>query len=135
MNIECPHCAKTNSIEFSDHIVCHSCKKAFTGFSFRKSKKKVIPATAMILLSGFTGYKLDKTQLTHHRYPLNVEYEILDICVNSSNLGLSVQSYQSKKKMCLCATEKTINEYTYAELLINGEKFFQKLKVNAPLCK
>ena len=117
MKIECPHCQKDNEIEFAENISCSECEKSFKGFKF--SKRKLVSASSALLVGALGGYAVE-SGLDKERYPLEVEYAIVDTCVNSSKNMVSVSWYESKREACLCALEKTENDVCIFRLQIRS---------------
>lgn len=133
MNIECPHCSTSNSIEFAEHIICCKCSKSFKGQSFRKLKKPMISAGSAMIIGLIGGYKIDHL-LDANRYPVGVEYAIVDSCVNSSAQSLSISRYQDKRAVCLCATEATISQVPYSDFKESQMSFSEPFKIAIAAC-
>ncbi|MBF4312821.1 hypothetical protein EAY03_23960, partial [Vibrio anguillarum] len=87
MKIECPHCQTDNDIEFAENIACKECEKSFKGFKF--SKRKLVSASTALAVGLFGGYKVNGA-LEDERYPIEVEYAIVDTCINSAKNMASV---------------------------------------------
>lgn len=134
MHIECPSCSTDNKIEFGENIICSECKKSFAGHSFKKFKKPVLSATAALFIGAFGTYKIDQVFLTDQRYPLNVEYELIDNCVNSSRtLRNSVRNIE-KTQLCICALERTMEEISYKQLRKSESEFLTRFRSNIASC-
>ncbi|PSH12760.1 hypothetical protein B7R74_19960 [Yersinia pseudotuberculosis] len=131
MKIECPHCNSDNDIEFSDNILCHECKKSFKGFKF--SKRKFLSATTVLIIGAFGGYKVNGA-LEQERYPLEIEYAIVDTCVNVSKNFITIGRYTDKRKICLCALSKTIEDVSYSDFKSKNSKFATSFKQHADSC-
>lgn len=135
MHIECPSCSTNNKIEFGENILCSACKKTFAGHSYKKLKKPLISAATALIIGAYGGYKADQYFFDDHRYPLNVEYELVDDCVNSSG-GLMIQYNQVRKTMiCTCALEKTMKEISYKELNKSESVFLTRFRGNLASCR
>lgn len=132
MKIECPHCREDNDIEFAENISCNNCNKSFKGFKF--SQRKLISAGAALVVGAMGGYKVN-TALEDIRYPLAVEYAIVDSCVNSSKNLVSTSWYENKRDICLCALEKTIDQVSYSSYKSDQPTFVSTLKQNASTCR
>lgn len=135
MHIECPSCSANNEIEFSNNILCHSCNKTFSGHSYKKFKKPLLSATTALIIGMYSGYKADQYFLQDQRYPLKVEYELVDNCINSSSV-LMTQYYQvEKSKVCTCALEETMKTISYKELVENESGFLTRFRGNLASCR
>lgn len=131
MKIECPHCHTSNKIEYAENISCKKCEKNFKGFKF--SQKKLISTSAALAFGVFGGYKVNGA-LVDERYPLEVEYAIVDTCINSANNILSYSRYENKRKTCLCALEKTEKSFAYSDYKSDHTLFLSKFRQNARAC-
>ncbi|WP_284303740.1 hypothetical protein, partial [Marinospirillum insulare] len=96
MQIECPSCSTGNKIEFAQNIVCCECKKSFAGHFYKKFKKPLISATTALFIGAFGTYKVEQVFFEDQRYPLKVEYELIDSCVNASRTRFGSSSYIKK---------------------------------------
>ncbi|MBF4372173.1 hypothetical protein [Vibrio anguillarum] len=131
MKIECPHCQTDNLIEFAENISCTECKKNFKGYKF--SKRKLVSASTAFLVGAVGAYAVE-SELDKERYPLEVEYAIVDTCVNSSENLVSVSWYESKRETCLCALEKTENDVAFSDYKSDQEMFLHTFKQHARSC-
>lgn len=135
MQIECPSCSTENKIEFGQNIVCCECKKSFAGHFYKKFKKPFISATTALFIGAFGTYKVDQIFFEDQRYPLKVEYELIDSCVNASRALLNSSSYVKKTQVCVCALEKTMEEISYKELKKNEPEFLARFRKSVVRCK
>lgn len=134
MHIECPHCATSNKIEFAEHIICCKCDKSFKGQSFGKLKKPLISAGAALVIGTVGGVTLDQL-MDVNRYPLAVEYAIIDSCLNGSNHSVSISWYQDKREICLCAVQDTIENVPYRDFKSDNSLFLAPFKKAMLDCK
>lgn len=134
MHIKCPHCSADNKIEFGENIVCGECKKSFAGHSYAKLKKPLVSATTALFIGVFGTYKADKIFFEEQRYPLSVEYELVDSCVNSSRMPMRSIQYSEKKKTCICALNKTMEIISYEELKESESEFTTRFKNSIYIC-
>lgn len=114
MIVECPKCTKDKKIEYAKNIICDECQSSFFGYKFKKHKRKLISATAALAIGTVGGYKVGDW-LTEQRYPLAVEYQMVNACVNSDNRALRRDSYVQKQRTCLCAVESTVSRFSYSD--------------------
>lgn len=131
MKIECPHCQSDNDIEFAENIACKACEKNFKGFSF--GKKRWISASTALLVGTFGGYKVSNA-LDEERYPLDVEYAIVDTCVNSSQNMVDISWYENKRETCLCALSKTEKAIPFSDYQSDNKLFLAAFIRNAKSC-
>lgn len=102
--VECPHCNKKQKISESV-IASLVCLAGFIGFG---------------------GYLYNKN--THNRYPIIVEYNIINRCVNDDN-RIPRSIYRDKFTHCVNTLEKTIEKVSYDRYKEHPEEFniaFQK---------
>ncbi len=134
MHIECPSCATENKIEFGENIVCSECKESFAGHSYKKFKKPLLSATTALFIGAFGTYKVDQIFFEDQRYPLNVEYEIIDSCVNSSRILMNSYRQTEKIQVCVCALEKTMEVISYKELKKSEPEFLTRFRSSLTSC-
>ncbi|WP_019601168.1 hypothetical protein [Teredinibacter turnerae] len=110
---------------------CKTCNKVIEKFTI-KSPLKAAGITAILAYGGsqFIDYAI-----TDNRYPLDVEYSVLEACSSSYKVPLSYSSYGSKKKLCLCALEDTMNEISYIRYKVDEKGFLKAFEENAKSCK
>lgn len=134
MNIECPSCSVDNHIEFGDNVLCSDCHNPFSGHSYKKFKKPLISATTALIIGAYGGYKTDQLFFEDSRYPLGVEYELIDSCVNSSASSMSSLRLVQKKEVCICATESTVKEIEYKKISENETEFLSRFRTSIAEC-
>ncbi|MCJ2375561.1 hypothetical protein LNL84_01795 [Vibrio sp. ZSDZ34] len=131
MKIECPHCQEDNRIEFAENISCKKCEKNFKGFKF--SKRKLVSAGSALVIGTVGGYAVNN-KFDEERYPLEVEYAIVDTCVNSSKSMVSVSWYENKRDACLCTLRKTEQDISYSDYKSDEASFIASFRHNARSC-
>ncbi len=131
MKIECPHCQTDNDIEFAENIACKKCENSFKGFRF--SKRKWVSAGTALFVGALGGYKANNA-FDEERYPLEVEYAIIDTCVNSSQNMVDVSWYENKRDTCLCAMSKTEKAIPYSEYKADSKPFIAAFIDNSRNC-
>lgn len=134
MQVECPSCQTDNKIEYAENIVCSSCKESFNGHVFKKFKKPLISASTALIIGIYGTYKIDDTFFEEKRLPIQIEYELIDSCVNSSNRALRSSRYISKKESCMCALEQTLLKIDYKEMKKNESLFMTRFNSNIRVC-
>ena len=133
MKIKCPTCDKNSKIEYAEHINCTHCGSSFSGYSFRKYKMPLAVAVASGLI-GFAANERVEELWEDQRYPLSVEYELVNLCVNQSQSIMSNTWFADKTKICICALERTMNDVTLSELEENESRFVTRLRSNTKSC-
>jgi phage FluMu protein Com len=134
MKIECPHCQELNQIEFAEYIKCSKCEKSLKGYNYRKFSKLVLSASSAIVIGAIGGYKANG-YMDDVRYPLEVEYSIVDTCVNSSGNAMSISWYKNKRDICLCALESSMSDVSYSDYKSDKTAFMTAFKRNANSCQ
>lgn len=135
MNIECPSCSKENKIEYSENILCSECNSAFAGYTYKKYKKPLLSASSALFIGIVGTYKIDQLYFDEARYPIRVEYEIVDNCVNSDKRSLASAQYIKKKNLCLCALELTMDSLPYKEATGDEAKFLSSFRTAINQCQ
>lgn len=133
MQIECPHCSTENTIEFGENIKCYECEQSFAGYLYKKFKKPIVGATTALLIGGFGSYKVG-TFFEKNRYPINIEYELIDTCINGYNQLLSRQSKIQKANTCICTLDKTMRNISYKDIEKSEPKFSARFHKNMMHC-
>jgi hypothetical protein len=67
-----------------------------------------------ILMGIGTGVVIDEP-FESDRYPIDVEYSIIERTLSSDNTPVSRKRYQQKKEICIEALEETQKDFDYAE--------------------
>ena len=134
MIIECPHCSEDNEIDYAENICCKKCEKDYKGFEF--SKRKIITGTALALLTYIGVHTLrDEVKGYGDRYPIAVEYALLDSCINGSRSLISKNSYLSKRDVCLCALQGAQEDYPYSDYEDDTKGFVPLFRQYANSCR
>lgn len=135
MHVLCPSCSSENNIDIGQEIVCGKCKASLSGFVYRKYKEPLLTAISALVIGAYGSYKIEHAYFDDARYPIRIEYTIIDSCVNSDRANLSTDQFRRKKQICLCAFDKTAKEISYAEFENNVNVFSDNFKKNANSCK
>jgi len=109
---------------------CKTCANVIDKFIIKKPLK----AAGLAAILAYGGSQFVDYAITDNRYPLDVEYSVLEACTSSYKKPLSYSSYGSKKKICLCALEDTMNEISYIRYKINEKGFLKAFESNAKSC-
>lgn len=130
MKIECPKCFETKEFAVKSKIVCSKCNEDLSGCEFRKP----IMSGMAILAIGIFGGNFVEYAITDNRYPLNIEYSLIDSCVNSYEKSHDRNIYIDKRETCLCAMEETMNEISYIRYKVNKNAFYSSFRKNSTQC-
>jgi hypothetical protein len=110
---------------------CKACESIIEKFTIKKPLK----AAGLAAVLAYGGSQFIDYAISDNRYPLEVEYAVLEACTNSYKQPLSYSSYGSKKGICLCALEDTMNEISYIRYKVNEEGFLKAFERNANSCR
>ncbi len=135
MQVQCPSCSANNNIDVGREIVCGKCKASLSGYAYRKYKEPIITAISALVIGAYGSYKIEHAYFDDARYPIRMEYAIIDSCISSDIVSLSTDQFRSKKQICLCAFEKTTKEIPYSELVKESNSFTNTLRMNVETCK
>ncbi len=125
-------CDSSNKFYIADVIVkCGSC----TNIIYKKTITNPYKVAGIIVVLSYGVGQFVEYALTDNRYPLDVEYAVLEACTSSYKKSLSYRTYGSKKELCLCALENTMNEISYIRYKVNEEGFLKAFENNAKSCK
>lgn len=131
MKLQCPKCFKDNELALSADVVCGHCNEDISEFHY--SKPIISGATALILGAG-GFFAVDKYLLDEERYPVEVEYAIIDSCVSSSDIALRRRDYERKQEICLCSMKETMSEIPYGEYKKEPLQFLVMFEKNTVSC-
>jgi hypothetical protein len=130
MKIECPKCLKENDLHLEAKVKCGNCQEELTGKTF----KKPIFSGGAILAIGIVGGQFAEYAVFDNRYPMAVEYSIIEACSSSYQEPVSRRIYGDRKKVCLCAMEDTMNEISYIRYKVEKKGFLSAFEKNANEC-
>lgn len=118
--IKCPGCNTDNSVECGD-IACAKCKARLSGHSYERSSGIIFGTVvaAALVTGGYQAHALRSPE----RYPLEVEYALVNTCVNGSADLLWDRERLEKKALCVCATKKVSHQLSYASAQKDGHAF------------
>jgi hypothetical protein len=131
MFIECPKCFKYNDLKLKENVKCGHCQEELSG---HKYKKRVISVTTALMIGVGGSYATNKYLFTENRYPLAVEYSIIESCVNSHKKPLAYSVYGKKREICLCALEETIDDVSYKKFSKDETSFLITFEKKAKQC-
>lgn len=102
------------------------------------NKKKVASILMALTVGGVSGHYVDdlieKYNLQTDRYPINVEYNIIDKCISNYDEPINEIVYRDKQKICICALEKTEINYPYELFREDKNRFLNIFETKAREC-
>ncbi|MFT6655606.1 MAG: hypothetical protein ACJAWI_002380 [Marinomonas primoryensis] len=133
MQIECPACKKANEIQYGVNIKCGVCKEKLSGHFYKCFKKPLISTSVAVCIAAFGGYQVEKA-ISDDRYPMAIEYELINICSSEQLYSLPHKSAKEKTSLCVCALEKTVDDIVYSDFKENEKQFVSRFKSNIVAC-
>ena len=133
MNVECPKCKKHIQLTKQD-VLCGSCNEKLSKYTLYKTKKTTgVTLTAIVM--GIGAYQVSG-HIEHAigRYPMAEEYQLLDACINADISSITRHEHLAKKKLCICALDRTVREFNYEQLIENKKEILPILKKNIYQC-
>lgn len=110
---------------------CQVCQKVSKKITIKNPLKVAVIATVV----AYGGSQFVDYAITDNRYPVAVEYTVLDACTSAYKEPLPYDTYGSKKRICLCALEDTMNEISYVRYLVDEGGFLNAFERHAKSCK
>lgn len=132
MKVVCPSCSHDNELEYSEHIKCTKCDSPFKGTKFISSSiLSDLLGLGLLVGAGAGGYYL----AAEDRYPVKVEYAIVEACSSSYSRSMSSLTLANNKKTCVCALEDTMKDISYIRYKIDESAFVESFKKNVKACE
>ncbi len=125
------NCQDKAKISTKVEFGCENCNKVIEKFTI----KKPLRLAGLAAVIAYGGSQFIDYAITDNRYPMKVEYSLLDACISSEKKPLDFNSYGDKKQKCLCALEDTMNEISYIRYKVDRKGFVAAYKKNARMCK
>lgn len=110
VEITCPKCSKNTDFKVTDAIRCEHCEGSFSALRLAV-KKTLLPTVGALAIAGYAGHKLDDF-LEPNRYPLEIEYALVESCVQGVKRSDYWGQVEGKFELCSCAlkhAQKTVN--------------------------
>ena len=123
-------CGEEADIQCSIRFSCKKCSTTIERFKIKKPLK----AAAILAILGYGGSQFIDYAITDNRYPMDVEYQIMNSCVSTYKKPLNSSRYRKKQEVCLCAFEDTKNEISYIRFKVDEEGFLKAFSENAKSC-
>lgn len=91
-----------------------------------------------LTLGGVAGHHIDdiveKYDLQVNRYPIKIEYEIINNCISNDGKPIAREIYLYKKEICTCALGNTELDYSYSSYQKDYNTFLEIFEVKANEC-
>lgn len=114
VEITCPKCSKITDFNVTDAISCKHCKCSFSTLRLAV-KITLLPTVGALAIGGAIGHQLDSF-FEANRYPLEIEYALVESCVQGAKRSEYWRRAEQKFVLCSCAL-------TYAQKNVNFKKF------------
>lgn len=107
LHLECPACSIRNSISSQRDIVCGKCKKSLLQTCYTKVTDGSIVGTIVVTavvagVGGVGGAYLFEQATEPKRHSIEVEYAIVDHCINGDIAPLPRYFFPKKRDYCIC---------------------------------
>lgn len=139
-NIKCEHCKHKNHIPIDYDKKCEKCDRPLfhRSKSFTRAAKKGLIFIA--IFGGGTVYSTTALLVSHgpgllSRYPLAVEYEIIDRCIGETSYIIQHIWIDRNRKICICALEKTQVNFDYELYKSQKKEMYAELLKNIYMCE
>lgn len=116
MEITCPKCSKITDFKVTDAISCEHCQSSFSTLRLA-AKATLLPTVGALVIGGGIAHQLDSF-FEANRYPLEIEYALVESCVQGAKRSEYWRRAEQKFVLCSCAlsrTQKNVNFKKYNE--------------------
>ncbi|MBC8237067.1 MAG: hypothetical protein H8E76_02440 [Helicobacteraceae bacterium] len=101
-------------------------------------KQKIVSILSTLTIGAVGGHHLDdiieKYNLEMGRYPMQLEYKIINNCLSISQTPMAYKVYNKKTEVCICALESAELEYDYENFMLDEDKFLNIFELEAKEC-
>jgi len=102
------------------------------------NKQKITSLIMALTLGGVAGHHIDdiveKYDLQVNRYPIKIEYEIINNCISNDEKPIAREIYLDKKEICTCALGNTELDYSYSSYQKDYNTFLEIFELKAKEC-
>lgn len=119
IKLRCPNCRKENAIYLSRDIACTHCGKSLGD---KKYIKPMVSGMTVAIIAFAGGIKLDD-YLEKNRYPVNVEYALIESCISAAEEPLAVRVFDRKKEICQDALVRTQHTIDFGQYKAEPDTF------------
>ena len=116
VEITCPKCSKITDFKVTDAISCEHCQSSFSTLRLA-AKATLLPTVGALVIGGGIGHQLDSF-FEANRYPLEIEYALVESCVQGAKRSEYWRRAEQKFVLCSCAlsrAQKNVNFKKYNE--------------------
>ncbi|MGH1450920.1 MAG: hypothetical protein ACRBBM_16060 [Pseudomonadaceae bacterium] len=131
MQIECPGCKKGNNLNLEQVVRCGHCQVELTGHNYKKTKRAIGAIVAALFL-GAAGHNALSSD---DRYPIVVEYDLVQSCLEGSQSALRRSQYELKKEDCICALRAVQPEFSLGQIRSETQQFLSAFGGKATQCR
>lgn len=128
LNLRCPHCFEDTNLEVTEIATCKHCEKSLIETKFIKPVVSAGVAFIVALTAGLGGGKVLDDYFEKSRYPIEVEYSVIERSLTSDDAPIARSLYGLKKNVIIRALEETQKEIDYEEYKENRVAFFSEFK-------
>ena len=101
-------------------------------------KEKIVSILSVLIIGAISGHHIDdiieKYNFEVDRYPLAIEYQIMENCISNYATPLPINLVKIKKDICVCAFEKTELAYAYDKYILDKDMFLTIFEEKANEC-
>lgn len=130
LDVRCPHCFEDASISVNIEGVCPKCKKSLLGVKYLKPLIGGGTTFLAALIIGLVTGSLGDDYFERERYPVAVEYSIVERGLTTQNAPIERSVYVAKKEILIKALEETQKEVSYEEYEEDPKRFMGVFTVN-----
>lgn len=124
-------CGDGSGFDATVEFKCKTCENVIEKLTIKKPLK----AAGLAAILAYGGSQFIDYAITDNRYPIAVEYAVLEACSSSYSRSMTTLSLGRNKKTCLCALEDTMNEISYIRFKVNESAFVESFRENINSCK
>ncbi|PVZ68165.1 hypothetical protein [Pelagibaculum spongiae] len=91
-------------------------------------------ATLLLVVIGFGASQYITASQTTQRYPLHLEYQMMQQCMIGQFGMLAAGSFVENQSACVCALRKSTQQVAFNRYNINPDGFYQQIEKNLARC-
>lgn len=132
MEITCPKCIKITDFNVTDAISCEHCKNSFSTLRLAV-KTTLLPTVGALAIGGAIGHQLD-IFFEANRYPLEIEYALVESCVQGASRSEYLRRAEQKFVLCSCALTQAQKNISYKKFKEAPVQFRQAMTAATQKC-
>lgn len=82
----------------------------------------------MLIALTFGGSRTYEHFTKQNRYPVEIEYAIIDQCISSYDEPIKYSNLKNKRKLCINALEQTQKDFSYSDFKKDKKGFIDKFR-------